>query len=92
MGKISKVFYEEVPSDVCTVTEAAAYYYHFNLLSSHEMFHEDYEKYELSQAAVKSNVLGSIVANNNERAKVSSSLLAISSLKNKVVVIADVVQ
>ena len=37
MAKISRVFYAEIDPKVCTTTEAGEYYYHFNLLGTHEM-------------------------------------------------------
>lgn len=93
MGKISKVIYIEIKSTSCTVKEAGEFYYHFNLISSHDLFHVDYEKYELSQIDLKNKTLGSIIHSNelSERPKINSSILAISSLKNKVVLIADIV-
>ena len=92
MGKISKVFYEEIKPESCTVKEAAEFYYHFNLVASHESFHRGYEEYETNQINLKNKILGDVVASNKEkeRPKVGSSILAISSLKQKVVLIADV--
>lgn len=92
MGKISKVFYEEIKPESCTIKEAAEFYYHFNLVGSHEFFHKDYEDYELAQINLKNKILGDTVANNKEkeRPKVGTSILAISSLKNKVIIIADI--
>ena len=49
MAKICKVFYAEIDPKVCTMQEAGEYYYHFNLLGSHEMFHESYEQHEKKQ-------------------------------------------
>lgn len=91
MGKISKVFYKEVDPDTCSIKEAAEFYYYFNLIGSHEMFREDYEKYEISQAALKNKTIAdAIKVDGSERPVINSSVLAISSLKNKVVIVADI--
>ncbi len=92
MGKISKVFYTEIRPEICTVKESAEFYYHFNLVASHESFLKGYEDYETNQINLKNKILGDVVANieGKERPKVGSSILAISSLKQKVVLIADV--
>jgi hypothetical protein len=92
MGKISKVYYEEIKPEECTVKDAGEFYYHFNLVSSHTMFHDDYEKYEIGQMNLKNKIIGDVI--NREiidgRPVVNTSILAISSLKNKVIIIADV--
>lgn len=91
MGKISKVFYTEIKPEECTVQEAGEFYYHFNLISAHEMFHDDYEKYEIGQIQLKNKTLGEAISQKGmvQRPKVGSSVLAISSVKNKVILIAD---
>jgi hypothetical protein len=92
MGKISKVFYKEIDDTECTAQEAGEFYYHFNLISSHILFHKDYEKFELAQINLKNKTLGDIINDSGTqvRPKVGSSILAISSLKNKVILIADI--
>ena len=91
MTKISKVYYEELDSNVCTVEEAGEFYYHFNLLDTNISFQE-YEKYELNQINLKNKIIGDAVKNNEivGRPRIDSSVLAISSLKNKVIVVADI--
>lgn len=90
MGKISKVFYQEVDPNICSIKEAAEFYYHFNLMGAHEMFLADYEKYEISQAALKNKTIADAIKNNSERPLVNSSVIAISSLRDKVVIIANI--
>ena len=92
MGKISKVFYQEIETTECTVQGAGEFYFHFNLISSSDVFHKDYERFEQAQIDLKNKILGDIINSNEfrERPKVSSSVLTISSLKNKVILIADI--
>lgn len=92
MEKISKVYYQELDDKVCTVQEAGEFYFHFNLIGSHTLFHEQYEKHELSQMNLKNKVIGEAIKKNEieGRPKVDSSILAISSLKNKVIIVADI--
>lgn len=89
MGKISKVFYAEIKPEACTVQEAGEFYYHFNLIGVHEMFHDPYEEYETNQIKLKNKSLGEIISQSDERPKVGSAILAISSVKNKVILMAD---
>ena len=61
MGKISKVVYQEIDGTECTVQEAGEFYYHFNLISSSDLFHKDYERFEQAQIDLKNKTLGSII-------------------------------
>lgn len=91
MGKISKIFYTEIKPEACTVQQAGEFYYHFNIVSIHTMFHDDYEEYEMNQIQLKNKTLGDAISQEkmDGRPKVGSSVLAISSIKNKVILIAD---
>lgn len=92
MGKISKVFYKEIDNNVCSIDEAAKFYYHSNLIGIHEMFHNDYEEYELSQLNLKNKIIGDAIKNCEVEGNINSNntMMAISSLKDKVIIIAEI--
>lgn len=93
MGKISEVYYEEIDPNVCTLEEAGEFYYHFNLLGSNSMFHNDYEKYEARQIDIRNKAIGDAkkCGDIKGHSRIDSSILAISSLKNKVVIITNII-
>lgn len=91
MGKINKVLYKEIDENLCTVNKAAEFYYHSNLLGVNDIFQNEYEKYEESQIKLKNKLLGNAIKNKeiDDKPDVNSSMLAISSLKTKVIIISD---
>ena len=89
MSKITEVFY--LPIDEMSSKEAAAFYYHYNLINVSEVFHEDYMRYEEKQFAIRNKLLGNAYKNNElpRHPIVNSTIFGISSLKNKPVLITE---
>jgi hypothetical protein len=89
MSKITEVYYTEI--NEMTAKEAAAFYYHYNLINVSEVFHEDYIKYEENQIALRNKILGDAYKNNEipRHPKTNTSIFGISSLKNKPVLITE---
>jgi len=89
MSKITKVFYKELDADINSVGE---FYFNYNMLSVHEMFHDEYEESEMKQINLRNQILGEEIRQGNidGRIKIDNSILAVSSLKNKVVLIVDI--
>ena len=91
MGRISKVFYTEIDPNVCDTREAGEYYYHLNLLHSHEMFQQSYEAYEAKQIALRNKVISQAMKNGElpEHPIMNSTIFGVSSMKQKPVIITE---
>jgi len=91
MGKITSVYYQEIDPKIVDIQTAGEFYYNHNLLDVHEMFHDDYERSEIEQLNLRNILLGEAIKCEDIQGnvKVDSSILAISSLKNKVVLVAE---
>lgn len=91
MSKISEVYYKEIDSGICSIEEAGEFYYHFNLLNIDEVFHEDYENYELRQISLRNNIITEAIKNGElpKFPSMNSIILGISSIKNKVILVSD---
>jgi len=91
MSKISEIYYEEINPSTITIQKAGEFYYHFNLVGVHSMFHDEYEKYEMDQLNIRNKVIGDAIKRGDIKGSIRTdkSMIAISSLKNKVVMIAE---
>ena len=92
MGKITEVFYKEIDPEICNVKDASKYNYLANLLKYHKIFQDEYEKYELNQINLRNNIIGDAIRNNeiSNNLKMHSTILGISALKNKAVLITEI--
>ena len=93
MGKISKVLYQEIDHSRCAINTAGEFYYYSNLIGASDTFNSEYVNYEFNQIKLKNAILGDLINSKNMgecRVKIGSSVLGISSLKNKVILIADI--
>lgn len=89
MGKISKVFYEELNN---SINEAAEYYYFYNLLSSNnKIVDSEYEQYEENQINIKNKIIGKAFNSGNipRHPKVNYVILGISPIKRKSIIISE---
>ncbi|MCM1215391.1 MAG: hypothetical protein NC548_12835 [Lachnospiraceae bacterium] len=92
MGKISKVFYKEIEPEVCTMEEAGEYYYHLNLLKTHKMFQDSYERYEQKQIELRNRTIA-LALKNGELQKypmMNTTVFGVSTLKKAPVVITEI--
>lgn len=94
MGKIGDVYYEEISDQLMSVDKAADFYYLYNLMNLSEDLREEYEKYEQHQLSLRNTILGRAYNNNEGRKiprhpKMGSSILGVSSMKNRVVLITE---
>lgn len=91
MGKITEVFYTEIDPQVCSTQDASRYHYLFNLLKYHEMFQEEYEKYERNQISLRNSIIGNAIRSGEipKNPKVHSTIFGISALKNKAILIIE---
>ena len=89
MSEISEVHYQEIDTNICNINEAGEFYFLHNLLDTTNMFHKDYETYESKQLQLKKEIIGQLRIDNkiSDSSNINSSILGISSLKNKVVII-----
>jgi hypothetical protein len=89
MNKIQEIYYEELDNDICSIEEAGQYYYYSNYLDDEN--YPEYEKYEMNQIKLRNIIIGNAKKRGDiENVKVDSSILALSTLKNKVVLFVDV--
>lgn len=91
MGKITEVFYEAIDPNVCSTQDASKYHYLFNLLKYHEMFQEEYEKYESNQIHLRNSIIGNAIKSGKiSNPKVHSTIFGISALKKRAVLITEI--
>ena len=88
---ITRVYYEEIDPSTISVQTAGEYYYYANLIGVHEMFHNAYENYETDQINIRNKIIGEAIKRGDIENSIRSdkSMVAISSIKNKVILIAD---
>ena len=91
-SNISKVFYKEIDENIADINTAGEFYFNYNMLNVHEMFHADYEESEMKQINLRNQIIGEEIRQGNieGRIRVDNSILAVSSLKNKVILLADI--
>jgi hypothetical protein len=92
MGKISNIFYTEIDPEICSINDAAKYHYHFNLIKYHQMFQDEYERYETIQIKLRNTLIGNAIKSGeiNGHPKLMSTIFGISSKKNKAVIITEI--
>lgn len=92
MSKITEVFYTEIDPELCSVTEAAKYHYHFNLLKYHEMFQNEYIEYESNHIKMRNKLIGDAVKSGEIKSspKVYTTIFGISAHKNRAVLITEI--
>lgn len=88
MGRITKIVYREIDSSDYSIHKAGEFYFHHNLLKESDMFHKPHEDNESDQIMMRSKIAGSLKKSGID-IKVNSSILGISSLKNKMVFVSD---
>jgi len=88
MAKIVEVYYEETDANV---RESGEFYYYFNLIGMSESFNAKYEQHESDQIAIRNKTVAAAMDREElpNRLKIQHSILAISSLKNKIALIAE---
>jgi len=90
--KISEIYYEEIGTDRIDINTAGEFYYYMNLLGVHDMFNDDYEKYETNQINLRNNIIGEAIrcGKLTKDIRADKSIMAISSLNNKVALVVEV--
>jgi hypothetical protein len=91
MGKISEIYYEEVDPAIIDPEFTGEYYYYFNLAKVSDELQEEFIMYEDNQTILKNKIFGLAKKRNDisYSSKLCNAMFAISSLKNKVVLITD---
>lgn len=91
MGKISKVFYEEIDSKKLNIEKSGEYYFLYNLIGLNDSIDEEYMKYEEMQMKVRNDVIKTAIKNENITIHplMSTLIMTLSSYKNKPVIIAE---
>ena len=89
MGKISEIYYREIDPTILSIYEAGKFYYYYNLIGVSEQFDKAYEEYETSQIQLKNIILNEEIKLGNIKPsiRVNDSVLGISSIKDKVVIL-----
>lgn len=91
MGKISKVYFRPITPEECSVEKAGEYYYMFNLLGAHEMFHDAYEKHEEEQLKLKNAIIKEALESGElpSHPKLNTTLLGISSINDREILVVE---
>lgn len=91
MGKISKVYYEAMDHDKCSMMETGEFYYHYNLMGVHPMFIPEYEKYEMSQISMRNKIIGDAMkcGDISIHPKMNTTIFGVSSIKHKAVIVTE---
>ena len=88
MGKISKVEYKEINEKDYTTEELAEYYYLFNVLNLDNSFMYEAEEYDSKQYDIRNKYLKDLKDNGKDIIS-RTSIVALSSLKNKPVIVVN---
>lgn len=90
MGKITEVYYEEVDPSEIDLRTAGEFYFNTNLIQISPLFFEGYEVTEDKQLRARNRLLAKAMEHDGiPELNISTSMLAISSLKNKVILVAE---
>lgn len=86
---IKNVYYEEIDPSVVTPDQAAEFYFHYNMIQLHPDFIDDYESFETKQLEMKNKIISNAIDRGDlsKQIRVDHSMIAISPIKNKVVMI-----
>lgn len=87
---IKKVLYTKIPNEEYSTTKAGEFYYHYNLLNLNEDFARGYEEYEYDQTILKNKIIAKEAKKENIHPDINSSILGLSSIKDRVVVICPI--
>ena len=92
MGKISKCFYHEIDERDCSVEHAAEFYFYSNMMTASDNYMKKYESYDTIQTKRKDALLGRYIHAEGLMDKIhtNTATLAISTMKEKVILYADV--
>lgn len=90
MGKISKVLYEVC--DDYSIENAAQYYFYSNVIGMNDKVDNLFGKYYENELKVKNSMIQKAVKASNVTSPISagSAFMAISSVKNKPVILAEI--
>lgn len=91
MGKISKVFYEEIDNNVCSIMSSGEYYYHYNVMGLDSSASREYEEYETSQIAIRNKIIGDAIKRYDilEHPKMNTTIFGVSSMKRKTIILTE---
>ena len=91
MGKISKCFYRLLEEEDCSVREAADFYFYSNMMTANDDYMKFYEDYDIKQTNRKNHILGEVLIEEglSNKVKAHTTNLAISTMKNRVVIYSD---
>jgi hypothetical protein len=89
MGKISKVEYRELRDEEYTKEDMAEYFYLYNILGVDSSIINEIENYNYKQFSMRDKVLRDIKSRNKDIIP-KNYILALSSLKNKPVLLVNV--
>lgn len=87
MGKISKVVYKEIDEKDYTKEDLGEYFYLYNVLKLDSSFMYEAEEYDSKQYDIRNKYLADIKKDNDIIPR--TSLLALSSIKNKPIILVD---
>jgi hypothetical protein len=88
MGKIAEVLYQEI--DTLDVRSVGQYYYNSNLIKVSPAFHDEYIDAELKVQTERNRLIGEAMRNGAPPLNLNGAMVAISAIKNRVVLIAEV--
>lgn len=88
---IKKILYVGVPNDVCTPERAASSYWNYSMLDVlPENGVKQFEEFEIAQMNMKNQVLSDEIKKHNEiHPDVDRSIIALSSMRDEVVILCE---
>jgi len=90
MGKISQVYYKEVPSEEYNVMDMGQYYFYHNMIGINDKIDRQYEEYEHNNRKERSKQLQKARSDGDiSVTQLSNVIFDISSLKSKVILIVE---
>lgn len=89
---ISEIYYEQIDPQIASPMEMARFYYLYNLIGVSDIFEEAYINHEIKQLSIRNNVIRTAMRAGRmpNHPKIDTTMLGISPLYNKSVLIVDV--
>lgn len=90
MGKITEVYYTDIPTGLCSVEEASRFTFLSNLIGVHPSFDQEYENYEVSQMKIKGRLIGDAIRRGEiKEPNLSSMIFGLSTTYERAILIID---
>lgn len=90
MGKINKVYYEEIDNEISN-EEAGGFYFLFNSIGLNEKLDKEYIEYEEKQLQIRNKIINEAIKNKDvpDHPDMKTLVIAVSSFKQKPVLVVN---